>query len=66
MPWLENDTSGVSFLFSEPLSPLTKPEGVGAASAGLYETHMSSLFFAEKRPSHSSPENRPVLEELQL
>ena len=30
------------------------------------KTYKSSYIFAEKRPTHSSPENRPVFEELQL
>lgn len=54
------------FYFLNPRLPSPNQEASAQPQLIYNKTYKSSHFFAEKRPSHSSPENRPVLEELQL
>ena len=66
IPWFEKDTPGVSFQFLNLSVPLPNQEVLEQPQLVYIKTCKTSHIFAEKGPSHSSADSRPVLEELQL
>ena len=65
IPWFEKDTPGVSFQFLNLSVSSPNQEALEQPHLVYNKTCKTSHIFAEKGPSHSSAESRPVLEELQ-